>query len=142
MARTILLVEDNAAIAKMLMTAIDMWGYTARLATTADDALEIAQSYGRDLGLLICDVLLPDRPGTSVAAQIARLCPGIRTCFTSGYSFDILSQLGLLTAENLKGSRVSYIQKPFMPDEIRAVIERALQPRQAAAEVQHARVAC
>ena len=87
MKRTILLVEDEIAVANMLMASMEMWGWNALHATNCQDAVGLARSHLHEIGVLLCDVLLPERCGPAVATAIRDICPGLRTVFTSGYTW-------------------------------------------------------
>jgi two-component system cell cycle sensor histidine kinase/response regulator CckA len=128
---TILLVEDEALVAKMMMSAFAMWGFRAHHAANPTEALLFAADHGRTISFLICDVMLPEMHGSEVAERIRDLCPGLKTCFTSGYPLDILSKLGALEPQDLNDS-VMFLQKPFLPAVLRQVIvQGAVAPERA-----------
>jgi two-component system cell cycle sensor histidine kinase/response regulator CckA len=127
MKRTVLLVEDEIAVANMLMASMEMWGWKALHATNCQDAVALARSHRHEIGVLLSDVLLPERCGPAVATAIRDICPGLRTVFTSGYTMDLLVERGHFTADLLRDPTVSYIQKPFLPHELRSVIERVFE---------------
>src|ERR1051325_9379464 len=122
MPRTILLVEDDPLVAKMLMTGMRLWGYEALHAASSEQALELTRAHQDEIALTICDVILPDRPGRAVAAGIRVLCPEMRTCFMSGYTMDLLRERGLLSEDCLLDTSVTYVQKPFAPRVMRDLI--------------------
>lgn len=123
--RSILLVEDEPLVARMLMGAFEIWGYTAYHASNASEALELAAEHYDTISLVICDVMLPEMHGTQVAARIREMYPRVKTCFTSGYTLDILSKEGLLNQEDLNSS-VTFLQKPFLPTVLHELIRRSM----------------
>src|SRR5690242_21940587 len=126
--RSVLLVEDDPMVARMMTTALEMWGYTPLHAGTPHEALRLAEAHRDQIFLAICDVMLPEMSGTSVAANIRGLCPNAEICFTSGYTIDVLTQRGLLSEDDFADDSTVYLQKPFLPQALRDLV------RQAAAE--------
>jgi CheY-like chemotaxis protein len=123
---TILLVEDDPVVARMLMFCMQVWGYEALHATTSQEALTLAEAHRDEIALTICDIMLPDAPGRAVAASIRMLCPEMQTCFMSGYTMDLLRERGLLPQDCLLDTTVTYLQKPFMPQVMHDLITRVL----------------
>jgi DNA-binding response OmpR family regulator len=126
MKRTILLIEDDEMIATMLSAAIRSWGYEALHASGSQEALKIANGCQDGIFLAICDVVLRDGNGPAVAAGVRTRCPKSLTLFTSGYPLDILMERGLLTAETLSSTGAEYLQKPFLPRDLRAIVDGAM----------------
>jgi DNA-binding response OmpR family regulator len=131
MARLILLVEDDPMVASMLMAAMRSWGVDALHAANAKAAVAYAETYQDRIGMMICDVLLPGESGPVIAAQVRSICPDVKTCFTSGYTPDILTQRGILPSDILNDTSVTYLQKPFLPRTIHDMIVREIEDPEA-----------
>jgi two-component system response regulator RegX3 len=118
--RTILLIEDEEAIAEPLAAALAREGFDAVVAGTAARGLELFESRTPDLVLL--DVMLPDGDGRDVLRRIRELSRTPVIMLTArGEEMDRV--LGLeLGADD-------YVAKPFSAAElaarIRAVLRRA-----------------
>jgi two-component system response regulator RegX3 len=118
--RTILLIEDEEAIAEPLAAALAREGFDAVVAGTAARGLELFESRTPDLVLL--DVMLPDGDGRDVLRRIRELSRTPVIMLTArGEEMDRV--LGLeLGADD-------YVTKPFSAAElaarIRAVLRRA-----------------
>jgi DNA-binding response OmpR family regulator len=65
---TVLLVEDDAALCEMYCLALRLHGFRVETAENAEEALAAAHSVGPSVILL--DVGLPDRPGTSLLVDL------------------------------------------------------------------------
>jgi DNA-binding response OmpR family regulator len=116
----ILLVEDEAAITEPLADALEREGFSARVAGTVADALEMAGSKEPDLVLL--DIGLPDGSGLDVCRELRK-------------RGDV--PVIMLTARGAEADRVAglelgaddYVVKPFSAREVtarvRAVLRRA-----------------
>jgi len=122
MGSKLLLVEDDAAIAAMLSTALARWGYETLHAASAAAAVRVARIYGEDIGVVLCDVALPDKSGAAVAATIRRHCPDVWIIFTSGYPVDVLTERGLLQPGALNEPGTAYLAKPYLPRDVRDMV--------------------
>ncbi|MDJ0973296.1 MAG: PAS domain S-box protein [Planctomycetota bacterium] len=117
---TILVVEDEAAVLRMVVMALEGHGYEVLGAATPDEALTIARSHEGKIDLLLTDVVLPDMDGRQLAEAVAVERPGIKMVYVSGYSQDHISDRGVLAED------VHFIQKPYRPSELAASIARVL----------------
>jgi DNA-binding response OmpR family regulator len=118
MMATVLVVEDEPAIAFGLEADLQSEGHTVTVAATGDEALRIAGTGAFDLILL--DVMLPGKDGFEVCRELRRGgCPSAIIVLTAR-SHDAEKVLGLeLGADD-------YITKPFNPRELRARIKAVL----------------
>ncbi|MDA3895713.1 MAG: response regulator [Desulfobacteraceae bacterium] len=106
-AETIMVVEDEPQILKLVKAALEKYGYFMLTPRTPEEALQIAQEYRKEIHLLITDVIMPGLNGKEVAEKIKALIPGIKILFMSGYTKDIIT-----CRENLS-EELHFIQKPF-----------------------------
>ena len=118
--RSILLVEDEESITAPLSEALRREGFEPRVAGTAAEALELAESTDPDLVLL--DVMLPDGSGFDVCRELrARSSVPIIMLTARGDEADRVA--------GLEVGADDYVIKPFSAREvaarIRAVLRRA-----------------
>ena len=125
---TVLLVEDDPAVAQFMTMALRLWEYEVVHAATSRQALASASLHRNDISLIVCDVNLQGETGPAVAARIRGICPQSRTLFTSGFSIDLLHESGLLSREALQNSHTGFIQKPFVLTELGTAINLLSQP--------------
>jgi CheY-like chemotaxis protein len=116
----VLVVEDDAAVRRLVVTVLRSAGYNVVEAEDGDAALAIAGGLPEPLALLLSDVVLPDRSGIEIARRVVVLCPGARVLFMSGHAQEALARQGPL----LPGSR--FLPKPFAPDALLAKVARML----------------
>ncbi len=104
---TVLLVEDESAIRKVVTRTLDRAGYKVLLAADAESAL--AQlSVSESIDVLLTDVMLPNMRGHELAVAACKLRPHLRVVLMSGYS-----------AEEIPGdAKYPYLEKPFSPAEL------------------------
>lgn len=104
---TILFVEDDDAIRKMVKRILEQNGYTVLVAASGEEALEIGDAQGSAIDLLVTDVILPGARGTEVADSMLRARPDLRVLFMSGYA------KGALANRDLSSSKMQFLPKPL-----------------------------
>jgi signal transduction histidine kinase/CheY-like chemotaxis protein len=120
---TVLLVEDDAALQTLALRVLRQAGYNVLGAQSPETALEIGRTYAGRIDLLVTDVVMPGMHGGAVADEMARLRPGIRTLFISGYPDDEVLRRGVVTEPS------AFLQKPFTPGELAQRVRAALDAR-------------
>jgi len=118
--QTILLVEDEAAIAETITYALQTEGFSPVWKTTGREALALLA--GEPVALVVLDVGLPDMSGFDVCREL-RKRHAVPVIFLTARSGEIDKVVGLeLGADD-------YLAKPFSPREltarIRAVLRRS-----------------
>lgn len=103
-AETILVVEDEIAVRKMLCNTLAGRGYRVLAAPDAQRALALAERTLHSIDLLLTDMFMPGKGGHELAAELLRARPDLKVLYISGYA-DIPS-LEL-------GGNKAFLQKPF-----------------------------
>jgi DNA-binding NtrC family response regulator len=89
----------------------------------AAHALELCDLSSDTLDMLVTDLVMPGMNGAELARRVAKLRPGIRVLFISGYS-----EHSAMGNEHQPDAR-NFLQKPFSPAEflgrVRAVLDDA-----------------
>jgi DNA-binding response OmpR family regulator len=117
---TILLVEDDDAIRLLARRMLDAQGYVVLEASDGQAAIEIADTHNGSIDLLITDVVLPNRPGVEVAAEVTKRRPGTRVLYVSGYTANTLRHQGL------SDDRLPFLEKPFTVGRLAAKVRELL----------------
>jgi two-component system, OmpR family, alkaline phosphatase synthesis response regulator PhoP len=117
---TILVVEDELGIARVVQDYLEAAGFTVLLASTAGDAIAQARVNAPDL--VVLDLGLPDRDGFDVTREL-RLFTDVPIVMLTARGDESDRIVGLeLGADD-------YVVKPFSPKElvarVRAVLRRA-----------------
>ncbi len=121
----VLIVEDEAAIVRMLERGLAAHGYQCVSAGNGEDGVRLAADDAVDLVLL--DIMLPGLDGQGVLKKIRATRPGLPVLMLTARD-DLPNKVGALD-----GGADDYMTKPFAFEElvarIRALIRRADQPQ-------------
>jgi len=123
----ILVVDDEAQIARVLKTTLASHGYSIRTARDGDDAVQIMKDWPPDL--VITDLRMPNMDGLA-------LCRHMRS--KSDTPIIVLSVRGeeRTKVEALDAGADDYVTKPFSVDELLARVRAALRRAAAAKKSQ------
>jgi CheY-like chemotaxis protein len=119
--RTILLVDDEPAVRRLMETVLRNRGYTVVSAASGDDALALLERpEASEYAALVTDVVMPGLGGFEVAARFLTTHPGARALLISGS----------ITADEVNDprfkGRVEFLAKPFRAAMLIEHVERAL----------------
>jgi CheY-like chemotaxis protein len=106
---SILLVEDDAAIAELVHDLLELAGHAVVRAAGAGEALA-ACSNGTRFDLVLTDVALRGMDGRELADELRRRHPLLRVLYTSGHALDLRP----------------FLQKPFTAAELTAAVSSAI----------------
>ena len=106
---TILVIEDEPEVAKMLARVLKKQGYNILLASDGPAGLEILADHP-GIDLLLTDIMLPGGlNGNQVAAAARADDPALKVLFMTGYARDIVIKEGRLDPD------MPLLTKPFTP---------------------------
>ncbi|MCL5884099.1 MAG: ATP-binding protein [Deltaproteobacteria bacterium] len=117
---TVLAVEDDAALRKLVREILDSAGYTVLEARDPAEALDIASGHPGPIHLLLADVVLPGMNGRELAGRLRSVRPGLRVLYMSGYTADVLGVHGVLEEGTF------FLSKPFTRDMLLEKARRVL----------------
>lgn len=120
---TVLVVEDEPGVRLLTEAVLKRAGYTVALAGHPSEALRLAGDPGRQIDLLITDVVMPEMNGAALARELCATRPSLRVLFMSGFADDAIEHHGIAAAS------FSFLQKPFtgleLARKVRDVLDRA-----------------
>jgi two-component system cell cycle sensor histidine kinase/response regulator CckA len=120
---TILLVEDEARVRKLMVDVLTGRGYRVLAATRGAEALLLCKANASKIDLAVVDVVMPEMSGPELVRQIAPICPAARVLYISGYTDEAMVHHGI--AE----SGAAFLQKPFVPDQLARKVREVLDAR-------------
>ena len=109
---TVLVVEDDSAVLKLLRMVLEKRGLEVLEATSVDRAMELAEEYRGRIRLLITDLIMPQLNGRKLADRILEGDPAIAVLFMSGYTDDYGLRHDVATSD------APFIQKPFNVEQL------------------------
>lgn len=115
---TILVVDDEEAIRRMMEKMLWNSGYTVLNASSAVEALSVCEENGEGLQLVVTDIAMPGMNGFDLAEQISERWPAIRILFMSGCANDLSVRRQLYERPLLP--------KPFTRDELAGKVHELL----------------
>jgi signal transduction histidine kinase len=117
---TVLLVEDEEGIRKLVNEVLSAHGYNVLAAHDAKSALALANAHENAIALMISDVALPGMSGPEAARLLLAKRPLTKLVFTSGNIDDAQRQTETF------GPQALFFQKPFSPTELLLKIRKLL----------------
>ncbi len=116
---TILVVDDEPEIRKLVSAMVSQSGYTALTADSGEHALTLYHHNG-PVDLLITDVVAPGMSGPMLADALTALQPDLKVLFISGYDNTHVVQKYVVE----KGHAL--LTKPFTATQMQAKVQDML----------------
>ncbi len=110
----LLLVDDEAALAELLKKYLERLGYEVDACTAPEDALARFDAEPERYALVMTDLTLPGMNGEQLLDRMRQRNPTLRAIIASGYPYQP------------QASRVTFLQKPFLPKVLADAIEQEL----------------
>jgi CheY-like chemotaxis protein len=117
---TVLVLEDEAQVRRVVVAMLQRGGYRVIEATRAEEALELAKDPGRIIDLLLTDIVMPVMSGPEVVKRMRELRPELKAICMSGYTDETVVHHGILE------SGIAFLQKPVTPDSLRLKVRSGL----------------
>ena len=116
---SVLVVDDDEAIRRLLTRWLADWGFEAKQASNADDA--IAMMSAQPAEIILCDVTMPVHDGIWLAEQVRGRWPQTAVIMASSAQ-DMETVMRMR-----KQGAVDYVTKPFGREMLRQALQRASQ---------------
>ena len=113
-AGTLLVIDDEPAVADVVRDFFEEQGYSVRCALNGRDALTLASLSRPDA--VVLDVRLPDRDGPEVLCDLLALDSSITVVMLSGSDDEELA------SALLEAGAFDYVRKPFVLDNLQQVL--------------------
>ena len=117
----ILVIDDDKAMRDACLQILTRQGYQVELAAGARQGLTLLERSSFDAILL--DLVMPDMDGLEALKKIKALDPDVEVIIITGYG-TIQSAV-----ETIKAGAFHFLSKPFVPDDLRNLVNRALEKR-------------
>jgi len=121
---TILLVEDNESVRKIVSLALSTSGYTVLEASSGDAAVPLFQNHP-EIDVVLTDMVMPgELQGISLAQRLRDIRPALPVVFMSGYAEDTLAN------ESFDFSNEIFLLKPIARADLLDALSKSLHPLQ------------
>ena len=115
---TLLVVDNDPFILSLVKEQLAGYEYLLILASSGEEALEIASKQG-PINLLLTDIKMPGINGIDLVKQFSTLYPEIKVLFMSVFTLPS-------TLYRISGKEMVFLQKPFLADTLIAKIKFVL----------------
>ena len=122
MKKAVLVIDDEAIVRVSCKRVLEPQGYEVALTERGEDALKMLQE--KEFDVVITDLLMPDMDGLEVLKRIKQQWAHIPVIIITGYG------TASTAAKALELGAFEVIEKPFTPDAILQVVNRALSAKE------------
>jgi two-component system, cell cycle sensor histidine kinase and response regulator CckA len=114
---TILLVDDEEGVRKLVHAVLKSHGYDVLEASNGSLALAAYEKNAHKIDMVLTDVVMPQMTGFELGAQLAGRAPDLKVLYMSGYRDN---------ATGLGETPKAFLHKPFTPDVLLTKVREVL----------------
>ena len=116
---TILLVDDEEGVRKLVFAVLKSNGYDVMEANNGVAALAAYEKNGHKVDMVLTDVVMPQMNGFELGKQLSEKAPGLKILYMSGYRDNAIGGGGGETPR-------AFLHKPFTPDVLLSKVREVL----------------
>lgn len=117
---TVLVVDDDEALARLCGRMLVRLGWEARLVTSGREAWSLFESDPTAFDLILTDHSMPDLTGEELATRVHDASPGLPVILMSGYGSEMAGRLAT------RGLPMRVLPKPFTLSELASSVQDLL----------------
>jgi signal transduction histidine kinase len=117
--QVILVVEDDAAVREMTVSALRDLGYTVVHAASGKDALRYLDDH-TNVALLFTDVVMPEMNGRELTIEALKRRPALKILYTTGYTRNAIVHNGVVDPGT------AFLAKPFTVRQLATKVDHLL----------------
>lgn len=121
---SVLILDDEAQICKLLQAALGSWGMAADVLGESEHVLEAIGQ--RNYDLLLLDVLLPSMNGIDLLPIIHETCPTLKVIIMTGYADKAMA------IDALRAGAFDFLEKPIDLTLLHHTVKRAVEAQEMA----------
>jgi two-component system, cell cycle sensor histidine kinase and response regulator CckA len=118
--RRVLVIDDEEIVRNLTKSILESFDYEALLAKDGETGLDLYSRLEAEIGLVLCDMMMPTMSGEDVFYGLRALNPKALVLLSSGLEDPEL--IDRLTARGLAG----FIKKPYRPVQLMARVRDLL----------------
>jgi len=115
----IVIIDDEINIAELCRRVLQEDGHEPLIAITGEEGLELIER--EKPRLVVLDIMLPKMDGMAVLEKIKTFDPSIQVVMITAFA-SVQSAV-----EAMKRGACDYLSKPFMPDELKIIVQKAIE---------------
>jgi CheY-like chemotaxis protein len=104
---TIVVVDDEDAVRRLVTKTLERHGYRILSAGSGLEAIRAVEKFKHKIDLALIDLMMPELSGRATYRELAKLRPGLKVIYMSGYS-----QL-IAASEKLAEPGDEFLYKPY-----------------------------
>jgi signal transduction histidine kinase/CheY-like chemotaxis protein len=116
---TVLVAEDEDHTRRAVRGVLERLGYDVVVASSAEQALDVAAAHTKPIDLLLADVCMPDMSGPELAERLRLERESMQVLFMSGHPPDVV-------ARRRAGGGVPFLRKAFSPADLARRVRQVL----------------
>jgi len=116
---TILLVDDEEGVRKLVFAVLKSNGYDVVEASNGASALAVYEKNRHKIDMVLTDVVMPQMSGFELGKQLEEGSPGLKILYMSGYRDNAIGGAGTEVPR-------AFLHKPFTPDVLLAKVREVL----------------
>ena len=116
---TVLIVDDEDGVRRLLTHWINSLGYTAKTAGDAASALDVLKN--SDVAVAVCDIRMPGNDGVWLIDQVRKEYPATAVVIATGLP-------DMAPTVTLQSGVAGYLIKPFERQDLATVLNHAMMP--------------
>jgi CheY-like chemotaxis protein len=116
---TILLVDDEEGVRKLVFAVLKSNGYDVVEASNGASALAAYEKNRHKIDMVLTDVVMPQMSGFELGKQLEEGAPGLKILYMSGYRDNAIGGTGTEIPR-------AFLHKPFTPDVLLAKVREVL----------------
>jgi two-component system, cell cycle sensor histidine kinase and response regulator CckA len=122
--RKILVVDDEEMLRNVCARLLQRLGYEVLTASGGKQAVDLVRQHGKEISLVILDMVMPDMSGSQTYDALQKVAPGLKVLLCTGYSIDGQAQ------EIIDRGCNGFLQKPFDVATLSAKLQETLATNQ------------
>lgn len=116
--QTILLIDDEEAVRRVLQIILEKSGYRVFLAKNGRNAVDLYSNTLDSIDLIVTDLLMPEMGGVEAISELRKLRPDIKVVYISGYPGE---------KEKLLDEVENFLSKPIKKEDLLGKIRELLE---------------
>lgn len=119
---TILVIDDEEAIRRMLIKTLSYVGFNVLEASTGKSGIQLYQENIEKISVVILDVIMPEMDGVKIYKELKKINPDVAVLISTGYASN--KQTIALKEMGVEG----FLKKPYKQSELVKAVHNIMNP--------------